>query len=204
MPARALAARIRAGTSLEAVAREAGFNSSGTELRDRENAGQCDQLCFCRKRLQGRARRGGRAGAGHAGLVCRAGRRDRAHPGPQSCRGPQRQIAEQLTTEKRSAAGGGADLTSENRGRNRRRNSAGPKWPRRTTSPSRQRPHLLANGGRAFGRVTDVADSSRNCSRCLRPGVPDGGKRAAAWPRSYPVEQFACYNSPAKSHGIEV
>lgn len=108
--ARALAARIRAGTSLEAVAREAGFNSSGTELRDRETLANATSFAFAENVFK--AERGAAVEPAQGTLGWYVARVDEIERIPaRSLAEARSDIAEQLTTEKRSAAV--ADLTSE-------------------------------------------------------------------------------------------
>ncbi|MCR9179524.1 MAG: SurA N-terminal domain-containing protein [Erythrobacteraceae bacterium] len=108
--AKALAARIRAGTSLEAAAREAGFNSSSAELRDRETLANATSFAFAENVFK--AERGTAVEPAQGTLGWYVARVDEIERIPaRTLAQASPQITEQLTTEKRSAAV--ADLTAE-------------------------------------------------------------------------------------------
>ena len=108
--AKALAARIGGGLSLEAAAREAGFNASRTELRNREETANATSFAFAENVFK--AAQGGVVEPAQGTLGWYVARVDTIERIPARTLADVRgQIAEQLTTEKRAAAV--AELTSE-------------------------------------------------------------------------------------------
>lgn len=108
--ARALVQRIRGGVSLEAAAREAGFNASSAELRDREALANATSFAFAENVFK--APEGGVVEPAQGTLGWYVARVDEVERVPaRSLADVRGQIAEQLTAEKRSAAI--ADLTAE-------------------------------------------------------------------------------------------
>ncbi|KPF65244.1 peptidylprolyl isomerase [Porphyrobacter sp. AAP60] len=108
--ARALAARIRGGVSLEAAAREAGFSASPAELRDRETMAGATSFAFAEAAFK--AAEGGIVDPAQGTLGWYVARIDRIERTPaRTLAQATPEITEQLTTEKRSAAV--ADLTAE-------------------------------------------------------------------------------------------
>lgn len=108
--AKAFVARIRAGLSLEAAAREAGFNASRSELRDREETARANSFAFAEaafKTAQGGIVEPAQGTLGwyvaRVDTIERKAARSLAEATPE--------ISRQLTEEKRSAAV--ADLTAE-------------------------------------------------------------------------------------------
>lgn len=108
--AKALAARIRGGVSLEAAAREAGFSASPAELRDRETMANSTSFAFAENAFK--AAEGGIVEPAQGTLGWYVARVDRIERIPaRSLDQVRGEIAERLAVEKRSAAI--ADLTSE-------------------------------------------------------------------------------------------
>lgn len=108
--AKALAARIRGGVSLEAAAREAGFSASQTELRDREATANATSFAFAENVFK--ADEGGVIEPAQGTLGWYVARVDKVERTPaRSLDQVRSEIAEQLAVEKRSAAI--ADLTAE-------------------------------------------------------------------------------------------
>ena len=108
--AKALAARIRGGVSLEAAAREAGFSASQTELRDREATANATSFAFAENVFK--ADEGGVIEPAQGTLGWYVARVDKIERTPaRSLDQVRSEIAEQLAVEKRSAAI--ADLTAE-------------------------------------------------------------------------------------------
>jgi len=108
--ARALAARIRAGTPLEAVAREAGFNASPSEARDREAMSGLTSFAFAQNAFK--AAEGGIVEPAQGPIGWYVARIDRIARIPaRSLAQATPEITEQLAGEKRVAAI--ADLTAE-------------------------------------------------------------------------------------------
>ncbi len=108
--AKALAARIRGGVSLEAAAREAGFSASPSELRDREAMSGATSFAFAEAAFK--AARGGIVDPAQGTLGWYVARVDQIERLPaRTLAQATPEIAEQLGGEKRSAAV--ADLTAE-------------------------------------------------------------------------------------------
>jgi len=108
--AKSLAARIRGGVSLEAAAREAGFNASATDLRDRETMANATSFAFAQNAFK--AAKGGIVDPAQGTLGWIVARIDEIERIPaRSLAEATPAITEQLTTEKRGAAV--ADLTAE-------------------------------------------------------------------------------------------
>jgi peptidyl-prolyl cis-trans isomerase D len=108
--AKALAARIRAGTSLEAVAREAGFTASASEPRDRPAMASATSFAFTEAAFK--AAQGGVVEPAQGTLGWYVARVDTITRIPaRSLAQATPEITEALTTEKRGAAV--ADLTAE-------------------------------------------------------------------------------------------
>ncbi|MDC8753373.1 SurA N-terminal domain-containing protein [Erythrobacter sp. sf7] len=108
--AKALAARIRGGVSLEAAAREAGFSASQTELRDREATANATSFAFAENAFK--AAEGSVVEPAQGTLGWYVARVDKIERTPaRSLDQVRSEIAEQLAVEKRSAAI--ADLTAE-------------------------------------------------------------------------------------------
>ncbi len=108
--ARALAARVRGGTSLEAAAREAGFSASPAELRDQEAMAGATSVAFAQAAFK--AAQGGIVDPAQGTLgwyVARVDQIERNAARTLAQATPE--ITAQLTTEKRGAAV--ADLTAE-------------------------------------------------------------------------------------------
>lgn len=108
--AKALANRIRAGLSLEAAAREAGFTSSNSELRDSEEMANATSFAFAQNAFK--AAQGGIVDPAQGTLGWYVARVDQIERIPaRSLAEATPEITEQLAVEKRSAAI--ADLTAE-------------------------------------------------------------------------------------------
>lgn len=108
--AKALVARIRAGTSLEAAAREAGFTASTGELRDREALSGATSFAFAEAAFK--AAQGGIVEPAQGTLGWYVARIDQIERIPaRTLAQATPEITEQLADEKRSAAV--ADLTAE-------------------------------------------------------------------------------------------
>lgn len=108
--AKSLADRIRAGLSLEAAAREAGFNVSRSELRDREALSGSTSFAFAQNVFA--AERGAVVEPARGSLGWYVARVDEIERIPaRSLAQVSEEIAKQLTDEKRAAAV--AELTSE-------------------------------------------------------------------------------------------
>jgi peptidyl-prolyl cis-trans isomerase D len=108
--ARALAARIRSGTSLEAAAREAGFSASPTPLRDREALANTTSRAFAENAFK--AAEGGVIEPAQGNLGWYVARLDTIERAPaRSLAEVRGSIAEALGVEKRNAAI--ADLVAE-------------------------------------------------------------------------------------------
>lgn len=108
--AKSLAARIRGGVSLEAAAREAGFNASATDLRDRETMANATSFAFAQNAFK--ADKGGIVDPAQGTLGWIVARIDEIERIPaRSLADATPAITQQLTTEKRGAAV--ADLTAE-------------------------------------------------------------------------------------------
>jgi len=108
--AKSLAARIRGGVSLEAAAREAGFNASATDLRDRETMANATSFAFAQNAFK--ADKGGIVDPAQGTLGWIVARIDQIERIPaRSLADATPAITEQLATEKRGAAV--ADLTAE-------------------------------------------------------------------------------------------
>ncbi len=108
--ARALVARIRSGTSLEAAAREAGFSASKTDLRDRQALANTTSLAFAENAF--RAPQGGVIEPAQGNLGWYVARVDTIERIPaRSLAEVRGTIAEALGVEKRNAAI--ADLVAE-------------------------------------------------------------------------------------------
>jgi peptidyl-prolyl cis-trans isomerase D len=145
--AKSLVARIRAGLSLEAAAREAGFSASQSELRDREATSSATSFAFAEAAFK--APQGGVVEPAQGTLGWYVARVDKVERIPaRSLAQATPEITEQLTGEKRVAAI--ADRTAEieaeiDSGTALAEVAAAYKLKIETT------PELLANG-RAFGR----------------------------------------------------
>jgi peptidyl-prolyl cis-trans isomerase D len=145
--AKSLVARIRAGLSLEAAAREAGFSASQSELRDREATSSATSFAFAEAAFK--APQGGVVEPVQGTLGWYVARVDKVERIPaRSLAQATPEITEQLTGEKRVAAI--ADRTAEieaeiDSGTALAEVAAAYKLKIETT------PELLANG-RAFGR----------------------------------------------------
>lgn len=108
--AKALAARIRSGTSLEAAAREAGFSASPTDLRDRQALANTTSLAFAENAFK--AAQGGVIEPAQGNLGWYVARVDKIERIPaRSLAEVRGTIAEALGIEKRNAAI--ADLVAE-------------------------------------------------------------------------------------------
>lgn len=108
--AKALVARIRAGASLEAAAREAGFTASPSELRDREAMSGATSFAFAQAAFK--AAQGGIVDPAQGTLGWYVARVDTIERKPaRTLAQATPEITEALTAEKRSAAV--ADLTAE-------------------------------------------------------------------------------------------
>jgi len=108
--AKALAARIRSGTSLEAAAREAGFSASATDLRDRQALANTTSLAFAENAFK--AAQGGVIEPAQGNLGWYVARVDKIERIPaRSLAEVRGTIAEALGVEKRNAAI--ADLVAE-------------------------------------------------------------------------------------------
>ncbi|MEE4317231.1 MAG: SurA N-terminal domain-containing protein [Erythrobacter sp.] len=108
--AKALAARIRGGMSLEAAAREAGFSASATELRSREDLANATSFAFAENAFK--ADKGAVIVPAQGSLGWYVARVDQIERIPaRSLAEVRGQIAQQLEIEKRAAAV--ADLTAE-------------------------------------------------------------------------------------------
>lgn len=108
--AKALAARIRSGTSLEAAAREAGFSASPTDLRDRQALANATSLAFAENAFK--AAQGGVIEPAQGNLGWYVARVDKIERIPaRSLAEVRGTIAEALGIEKRNAAI--ADLVAE-------------------------------------------------------------------------------------------
>ncbi|WP_296716453.1 peptidylprolyl isomerase [Erythrobacter sp.] len=108
--AKALVNRIRGGMSLEAAAREAGFNASSTELRSREETANAASFAFAENVFK--ADEGGVVEPAQGTLGWYVARVDEVERLPaRSLADVRGEIAERLGVEKRSAAV--ADLTAE-------------------------------------------------------------------------------------------
>ncbi len=108
--AKAFAVRIRAGLSLEAAAREAGFSASAGDVLDRESLSNATSFAFAQNVF--RAAEGGVVEPSRGTLGWYVARVDRVERTPaRSLEQVSSGIAEQLTSEKRAAAV--AELTSE-------------------------------------------------------------------------------------------
>ncbi|MDP2130580.1 MAG: SurA N-terminal domain-containing protein [Erythrobacter sp.] len=108
--AKALAARIRGGVTLEAAAREAGFTASTAELRDREAMASATSFAFAEAAFK--AAQGGIVEPAQGTLGWYVARVDQIErSAARSLEQATPEITEQLTAEKRSAAV--ADLTAE-------------------------------------------------------------------------------------------
>jgi peptidyl-prolyl cis-trans isomerase D len=108
--AKALAAKIRAGTSLEAAARAAGFSASPAELRTREEMSSATSFAFAEQAFK--ATEGGVVEPAKGTLGWYVARVDKIERIPaRSLADVRGTIAEQLATEKRAAAA--ADLIAE-------------------------------------------------------------------------------------------
>jgi peptidyl-prolyl cis-trans isomerase D len=108
--AKALAARIRAGASLEAVAREAGFTASPSEAREREAMSGATSFAFAQNAFK--AAEGGIVDPAQGPIGWYIARIDRIERIPaRSLAQVTAEITQQLTGEKRVAAV--ADLTAE-------------------------------------------------------------------------------------------
>lgn len=108
--AKALAARIRSGASLESVAREAGFTASTSEARDREAMAGATSFAFAQNAFK--AAQGGVIDPAQGTLGWYVARVDRIERIPaRTLAQATPAITEQLTAEKRAAAV--ADLVAE-------------------------------------------------------------------------------------------
>jgi peptidyl-prolyl cis-trans isomerase D len=108
--AKALAARIRSGTALEAAARDAGFSASKAELRTREEMATATSFAFAENAFK--ATQGGVVEPAKGTLGWYVARLDSVEKIPaRSLAEVRGAIAEQIGTEKRSAAT--ADLIAE-------------------------------------------------------------------------------------------
>ena len=108
--AKALAAKIRGGTSLEAAARAAGFSASPAELRTREEMSSATSFAFAEQAFK--AAEGGVVEPAKGTLGWYVARVDKIERIPaRSLADVRGTIAEQLATEKRAAAA--ADLIAE-------------------------------------------------------------------------------------------
>lgn len=108
--AKALAAKIRSGTSLEAAARAAGFSASPAELRTREEMSSATSFAFAEQAFK--AAEGGVVEPAKGTLGWYVARVDKIERIPaRSLADVRGTIAEQLATEKRAAAA--ADLIAE-------------------------------------------------------------------------------------------
>ncbi len=108
--AKALVARIRSGTSLEAAAREAGFSASPTDLRDRQALANTTSLAFAENAFK--AAQGGVIEPAQGNLGWYVARVDKIERIPaRSLAEVRGTIAEALGIEKRNAAI--ADLVAE-------------------------------------------------------------------------------------------
>lgn len=108
--AKSFVARIRAGLSLEAAAREAGFSASQSELRDREAMSSATSFAFAEAAFK--AARGGIVDPAQGTLGWYVARVDTIERIPaRSLAQATPEITEQLAGEKRAAAV--ADLTAE-------------------------------------------------------------------------------------------
>lgn len=108
--AKALAARIAGGASLEAVAREAGFTASASEARDREAMAGATSFAFAQNAFK--ASQGGVIEPAQGTLGWYVARVDRIERKPaRTLAEATPEITEALTAEKRAAAIG--DLTAE-------------------------------------------------------------------------------------------
>lgn len=108
--AKALVARIRGGTSLEAAAREAGFTASTADLRDREAMSGATSFAFAQNAFK--AAQGGIVDPAQGTLGWYVARVDRIERTPaRTLEQATPEITAALTTEKRAAAIG--DLTAE-------------------------------------------------------------------------------------------
>jgi peptidyl-prolyl cis-trans isomerase D len=108
--AKALAAKIRGGTSLEAAARAAGFSASPAELRTREEMSSATSFAFAEQAFK--ATEGGVVEPAKGTLGWYVARVDKIERTPaRSLADVRGTIAEQLATEKRAAAA--ADLIAE-------------------------------------------------------------------------------------------
>jgi peptidyl-prolyl cis-trans isomerase D len=108
--ARSIAARIRAGTSIEAAAREAGFSASKAELRTREEMASSTSFAFAENAFK--AAKGGAIEPAKGTLGWVVARLDNIEKIPaRSLAEVRGAIAEQIGKEKRSAAT--ADLIAE-------------------------------------------------------------------------------------------
>ena len=108
--AKALVAKIRGGTALEAAAREAGFSASASEARDREAMAGATSFAFAQAAFN--AAQGGIVEPAQGTLGWYVARVDSIERTPaRTLAQATAEITEQLTTEKRSAAV--ADLTAE-------------------------------------------------------------------------------------------
>lgn len=108
--AKALAARIRSGTSLEAAAREAGFSASPTDLRDRQALANTTSLAFAENAFK--TAQGGVIEPAQGNLGWYVARVDKIERIPaRSLAEVRGTIAEALGIEKRNAAI--ADLVAE-------------------------------------------------------------------------------------------
>jgi len=101
--AKALAARIRGGASLEAVAREAGFTASTTQARDREAMAGATSFAFAQNAFK--ATQGGLVDPAQGTLGWYVARVDKIERTPaRTLAQATPEITEQLTGEKRAAA----------------------------------------------------------------------------------------------------
>lgn len=108
--AKALAAKIRGGTSLEAAARAAGFSASPAELRTREEMSSATSFAFAEQAFK--AAEGGVVEPAKGTLGWYVARVDKIERIPaRSLADVRGTIADQLATEKRAAAA--ADLIAE-------------------------------------------------------------------------------------------
>lgn len=108
--AKALTSKVRAGTPLEAAAREAGFNASQSPLRTREEMSGATSFAFAEKAFK--ASEGGIVDPAQGTLGWYVARVDKIERiAAQSLAEARGGIAEQLTAEKRAAAT--ADLIAE-------------------------------------------------------------------------------------------
>lgn len=108
--AKALVAKIRGGTSLEAAAREAGFTASASELRDREAMSGATSFAFAEAAFK--AAQGGIVEPAQGTLGWYVARVDQVERKPaRTLAEATPEITQQLAVEKRGAAV--ADLTAE-------------------------------------------------------------------------------------------